>query len=85
MIDLYVIVLVFGKLMGGEKLRTIEKRDLFKRCLVSLVKYLIRDPIYDQFTLPLIRKIFTIFRLPETLYGIVLSILNYWKYYTFIA
>lgn len=83
--DVLIIFLVFLKLIGMQKLRTIEKRDLSRRSMWSLLKYLIRDPVYENFTLPFIRRLFAICRLPEALYGIVLSILNYYRYYTYIA
>ena len=84
-LDLLMVGLTFLKLMGRQKLRTIEKRDLNRRCWWSLVKYLIRDPVYESFTLPFIRKVFSMLRIPDALYGIVLSILNYYRYYTYIA
>ena len=83
--DLVIIFLVFLKLVGMQKLRTIEKRDLTRRSMWSLLKYLIRDPFYENYTLPFIRRLFAICRMPEALYGIVLSILNYYRYYTYIA
>jgi len=83
--DLLIIFLVFLKLIGSEKLRTIERRDLTRRNYMSLLKYLIRDPIFDQFTLKVLQRIFAFFRIPQVLYGIVLSILNYYRYYTYIA
>ena len=84
-IDLLIIFLVFLKLVGMQKLRTIEKRDLSRRSMWSLLKYLIRDPVYEAFTLPLIRRLFAMLWIPEALFGIVLSILNYYRYYTYIA
>lgn len=83
--DALTIFLVGLKLFGAEKLRNIERRDLVRRSIWSLVKYLIRDPIYESFTLKVIQRVFGILRIPESLYGIVLSILNYYRYYTYIA
>lgn len=84
-IDLLVILLVFFKLIGAEKLRSIERRDLTRRNIISLLKYLIRDPIFETFTLKVINKIFRVCRIPESLFGILLSVLNYYRYYTYIA
>jgi len=53
-IDLLIIFLVFLKLIGAEKLRSIERRDLTRRNIMSLLKYLIKDPIYERFTLKVI-------------------------------
>jgi hypothetical protein len=83
--DLLIIFLVFLKLIGAQKLRTIERRDLTRRNIMSLVKYLIRDPIYETFTLRVLQRIFGFLRIPNALFGIVLSILNYYRYYTYIA
>lgn len=52
--DLLIIFLVFLKLIGAEKLRSIERRDLTRRNIMSLLKYLIKDPIYERFTLKVI-------------------------------
>ena len=52
--DLLVIFLVFLKLIGATKLRTIERRDLTRRNGISLLKYLLRDPIFENFTLKVI-------------------------------
>lgn len=56
--DVIIIFLVILKLIGAQKLRSIEKRDLQWRCLNSLLKYLLRDPIYESFTLKVLRRIF---------------------------
>ena len=84
-IDLFIIFLVFLKLIGPQKLRTIERRDLTRRNIISLLKYLLRDPIFDNFTLKIIKKVFVFCRIPNFLFGILLSILNYQRYYTYIA
>ena len=83
--DVSIIFLVFLKLIGATKLRTIERRDLTWRNSMSLLKYLLRDPIFETFTLPLLQKIFKVLRLPDTLFGLLLSVLNYYRYYIYIA
>lgn len=84
-LDLLIILLVVLRLLGSEKLRHIERRDMNSRNITSLAKYLIRDPIFENYTLPAIHRVFQILRIPNALYGIVLSILNYYRYYTYIA
>ena len=84
-IDVMIIFLVFLKLIGAQKLRTIERRDLNRKNLMSLLKYLLRDPLFETFTLKVLRKMFEVMRIPKFLYGIVLSILNYYRYYIYIA
>jgi hypothetical protein len=83
--DAFIIFLVFMKLMGSQKLRSIERRDLTRRNVASLLKYLLRDPIYEKFTLRVLHKIFKLFRIPEALFGVLLSVLNYYRYYIYIA
>lgn len=84
-IDLLIIMLVVLRLLGSEKLRHIERRDMTWRNIMSLAKYLIRDPIFENYTLPAIQRVFQFLRIPNALFGIVLSILNYYRYYTYIA
>lgn len=84
-IDLFIICLVAIRLLGSEKLRHIERRDLAWRNYMALAKYLIRDPIFENYTLVAIQRVFRFLRIPNFLYGIVLSILNYYRYYTYIA
>ena len=50
-IDVLTWFLVFLKLIGGQKLRTIERRDLRSRVRMSMLKYLLRDPIFETYTL----------------------------------
>lgn len=50
-IDVLTWFLVFLKLIGSSKLRTIERRDLRQRVRMSMLKYLLRDPIFEQYTL----------------------------------
>ena len=83
--DLLIIFLVFLKLIGAQKLRTIERRDLTKRNYLSLLKYLLRDPIFESFTLKVLQKMFKVLRIPDALFGLVLSVLNYYRYYIYIA
>ena len=84
-IDILIIFLVFLKLIGAQKLRTIERRDLQWRCFSSIAKYLLRDPIFDNFTMPLLTNLFRVLRLPQALFGLLLSIINYYRYYIYIS
>ena len=84
-IDVLVILLVFLRLGSSEKLRHIERRDLTKRNTMSLMKYLIRDPVFESYTLPALKKLCMVLRVPKAIFGIMLSILNYYRYYTYIA
>ena len=52
---------------------------------MSLLKYFLRDPIFENFTLKVLHKLFRFCRIPDAFFGIVLSILNYYRYYKYIA
>lgn len=67
------------------RLRSIEKRELHKRIRFMLLKYLIRDPIYEQFTKKILEKIFLTLKMPPKLLGLLFSLLNYFRYYTYTA
>lgn len=84
-IDLLIVFLVLLRLLGSEKLRHIERRDMNWRNYMAMAKYLIRDPIFENYTLVAIKRVFRFLRIPNAVYGIVLSILNYYRYYTYIA
>ena len=84
-LDILIILLVFLRLSSSEKLRHIERRDLTKRNIMSLMKYLIRDPIFENYTLVALKKVCQVMRVPSAIFGIILSILNYYRYYTYIA
>ena len=83
--DVMIIFLVFLKLIGAQKLRTIERRDLKKRNLISMLKYFLRDPVFENYTLKVLRKVFEILKIPKFIFGILLSVLNYYRYYIYIA
>ena len=42
------------QLKGRKKLRAIEQKELIKRCWMSVLKYLVREPIFERYTKPLI-------------------------------
>ena len=83
--DIFVILLVLYRLSKQDNLRHIERRDLTRRNMMSLAKYLIRDPVFENYTLVALKRICSLLRIPATLYGILLSILNYYRYYTYVA
>ena len=84
-IDVLTWFLIFLKLIGAQKLRTIERRDLRNRVKISMLKYLLRDPIFEQYTLVYLKAIFIRFRIPAALFGLLKSVLNFYRYYIYIA
>ncbi len=69
----------------NERLRSIERQELTKRIKDSLLKYLIRDPIYENFTKKLLEKVFLTLRISPKLLSLLFSLLNYFRYYAYIA
>jgi len=68
-----------------QRLRSFEKAELQKRIKDMLLKYLIRDPIYENFTKKLLEKVFSALRISPKLLALLLSLLNYFRYYAYIA
>ena len=67
-------------------LRNVEVQELTRRCYLSLLKYLIRDPIFSVYTKPVIVKILTKMRfVPATVIAYLFALINYWRYYTYIS
>lgn len=67
------------------KLRKMEKRTLMRRIWYSMLKYLIREPIYSKYTQPFLVRLFSALRISPRIYGIILSIVAYFQYYAYIA
>mmetsp|Transcript_32027 Transcript_32027/g.42450 ORF Transcript_32027/g.42450 Transcript_32027/m.42450 type:complete len:82 (+) Transcript_32027:1022-1267(+) len=66
-------------------LRNIEVREITRRCYLSLLKYLVRDPIFTAYTKPLIVKLLTKVRIPSTIIAYLFAYINYYRYYTYIS
>ena len=84
-LDTFIAFLTFLKLIGAQKLKTIERNDIRKKYILSLLKYFLRDPIFDTFTVRLIKRICQLFKIPVGLYEIIYNILSWWRYYSYIA
>ena len=67
------------------RLKQIEKKELLRRIWNALLKYLIRDPIFDDYTQPIVVKIFNTLRISPRIYGVILGIISYFRYYAYIA
>ena len=68
-----------------DKLRSIEKKELVKRIWKIIIKYLIREPIFEDMTKPFLAKIFGMLRISPKILGLLVSVLNYFRYYAYIA
>lgn len=62
-----------------------EKNQIAGRIRTSLLKYLVRDPVFLKFTEPFIRKVMEKCYVPSVLTGYLLAYVNYFRYYSFIA
>lgn len=67
------------------RLRSIEKNQLMKRIWGSLIMYLIRYPIFEDYTYPVALKIFTTLHISPRILGLLLSIVSFYRYYAYIA
>ena len=56
-----------------------------RRIWETLGKYLIRDPFFQDYTMYYLKKLFEMLRIPERILQFLLSILNYYRYYAYIA
>jgi hypothetical protein len=66
-------------------LRSIEKKELMKRIWGALLRYLIRDPIFENYTKMIALKIFTTLRISPRIFELLISLVSYFRYYTYIA
>lgn len=82
-IDCLIGVISLWRLQNS-KLKKIEKAEIQNRLIYSFLKYLIRDPMFDR-TKFILTKLFGLLRLPERMLGILFSVLNYFRYYAYIA
>jgi hypothetical protein len=62
-----------------------ERRHLVQRYLMILGKYLMREPIFSNYTLQYFERIAKMLKVPAFLIEFVKSILNYYRYYTYIS
>mmetsp|Transcript_27315 Transcript_27315/g.41537 ORF Transcript_27315/g.41537 Transcript_27315/m.41537 type:complete len:101 (+) Transcript_27315:850-1152(+) len=83
--DILIGILTELKLYRSKKLRSIERRDLAGRLKSNFMKYLLRDPIFEKFTLPFLSKVFNYFWLTRIIFSLALNVINYYRYYTYIA
>ena len=62
------------------RLRSLEKQQINKRIWEALLKYLIRDPIFDDFTKKFAFKVFTGLRISPKIFDLLISIVNSFRY-----
>ena len=52
---------------------------------MALLKYLIRDPVFTNYTRPIITKVLTKVRIPHFAIAYLFACINYCRYYTYIS
>jgi hypothetical protein len=63
-----------------------EKNEITKRTRSALLKYLVRDPIFTQFTKPMIEKYLGKLRIiPPAIISYLIAYINYFRFYSYIA
>jgi hypothetical protein len=72
-----------GKRSQNIKLKQVEKKEIVMRIRELLLKYLLRDPIFERFTKVFLEKLFM--KISPRFFGILMSIISYFKYYSYIA
>jgi hypothetical protein len=63
----------------------VERKEIMKRIIEILAKYLIRDPIFEDYTKRFIGKLFGFLRISPKILAFLYSIINYFRYYAYIA
>ena len=58
-------------------LRNIEVHELQRRIFSVFLKYLIRDPIFEIYTKPMVLKVLGKIRIPQTIIMYMLAFINY--------
>ena len=80
-----MIILSAIRLKQDTNLRTIEKAEMWKRIKFAALLYLVRDPIYENFTKISLERVFGILRISPKILAFLLAGVNYSRYYTYIA
>ena len=66
-------------------LRNIEVKEITRRCYLTLLKYLVRDPVFSVYTKPIIVNLLRRVRVPQTVIAYLFAYINYYRYYTYIS
>ena len=94
-LDLIAISISFRRLSAKEasvgsdgrkhRLKSVERRELARRIRDTILKYFLRDPIFEVFTKKILEKIFSTLRLSPSILDVVLNLVNYFRDYASIA
>lgn len=83
-LDLIIAVIGLWRLQGSQ-LKQFEKNEIKQRIQMAFLKYLIRQPVFETHTKVILTKLFKVLRISDKVLSLLLSVLNYFKYYAYIA
>lgn len=63
----------------------VEKNEIANRIRQSLLKYLVREPIFTRIVQPSLEKVCSKLWIPNAFVGYFISYVNYYRYYSFIS
>ena len=66
-------------------LSPMEIDEVKKRCQLSALKYLVREPIFTDYTMPILKRLLRRMFVPEIVSTYLLAYINYFRYYAFIS
>lgn len=66
-------------------LSLVEKNEIASRIRISLLKYLIREPIFSRVVKPGLEKVCSKLWIPSAFVSYFIAYINYYRYYSFIA
>jgi hypothetical protein len=66
-------------------LSLVEKNEIASRIRTSLLKYLIREPIFSRIVRPGLEKVCGKLWIPSAFVSYFIAYINYYRYYSFIA
>jgi len=73
-----------GKGKSG-MLSQIEAFEIKRRCQISALKYLVRDPVFTDYTMPILIKLLNRMHVPTVVSTYLLAYIKYFRYYAFIS
>ncbi len=66
-------------------LSVVEKNEIMKRIRASILKYIVRDPIFTDYFKFYLEKVCRLVRVPEAIVTYLLAYINYYRFYSYIA
>jgi hypothetical protein len=74
-----------SNLQQGLQLQLVEKNEIASRIRSSLLKYLVREPIFSRVVKPGLENVCGKLWIPSAFVSYFIAYINYYRYYSFIA